>query len=354
MCTKLKVHGTLPQTGLLAASGGFADLFKDLGVNASEIPKLLRVPDQYFLDNDEWLSDRSNHTKWNLVLDKRMILSNEIANNKWFGKVLQLGEKLRVETAEIGLPALHSLDILLKKKVDEKLGARAKSAKAAAAKNVPEDQEMAAPQAATPKAPAVRARPDAADHKRVIAELDTNIAELGTKSAELGTKSAELGTKAGLLEEEAGRMRLDVAKVELELLAIKKRTAKKELAVLALKEKEAKQELERIAVKEKEAKKELERIAVKEKEAKDDQELIALRLQEQAATGGSGPAASTTAADVKPAAPSADVIPVKGPAVTTTDSAPATTPRRCLSGCVFVRGRQYGGDKDRCVSCATL
>ncbi|KAA8904236.1 hypothetical protein FN846DRAFT_984827 [Sphaerosporella brunnea] len=311
----------------------YKDLFKSLGIDATEVPKLLRVLDQYFLDNDEWLSNRGNHTKWKPVLVEHLIASNEIANNKWFEKVLQLGEKLGVETAEIGLPALHSLHLLLKKKVDEKLGARAKSAKAAAAKKVPEDQEMAAPEAATPKAPAVHPPPDAADHTRVIAELDTKIAELGTKAA--------------LLEEKAGRMRLDEAKAELEVLAIKKRTAQKELELLAFKEKATKQELERIAVKEKEAKDELELIALRNKTAKYKQKAQALnkeaeklrlarekRLQEQAAAGGSGraassvasPAASTTA-DVKPAAPSAHVFPPKAAAVTT-DRARATTPRR--------------------------
>ncbi|KAA8896348.1 hypothetical protein FN846DRAFT_910740 [Sphaerosporella brunnea] len=40
-------------------------------------------------------------------------------------------ERRWVETADIGLPALHSLHPLLKKKVDEKLGAQAKRAKAA-------------------------------------------------------------------------------------------------------------------------------------------------------------------------------------------------------------------------------
>ncbi|KAA8896567.1 hypothetical protein FN846DRAFT_893252 [Sphaerosporella brunnea] len=97
----------------------------------------------YFRDHDEWLSNRGNHTKWSPVLLEHLVASKTMTTNEGFKTLVEPGEKLGVETADIGLPALHSLHLLIKKKVDEKLGAQAKRAKAAA-NTLAAEREMAA------------------------------------------------------------------------------------------------------------------------------------------------------------------------------------------------------------------
>ncbi|KAA8899220.1 hypothetical protein FN846DRAFT_909715 [Sphaerosporella brunnea] len=165
----------------------YNELFKALGINAAEVPKLLRALDEYFRHEEEWLSNRPT---------------------QWFNKVIQLGEKLGVETAEIGLPALHSLHLLLKR-VDEKVGARPKRSNAAA-KKLAADEKIAVPEMRTEvKASAAHTRLDTTDQKKMIVELRT---------------------KGALLEEEAGRRRRETAKQEQEVIALKKEQAKQVVA----------------------------------------------------------------------------------------------------------------------------
>ncbi|KAA8912617.1 hypothetical protein FN846DRAFT_887094 [Sphaerosporella brunnea] len=72
------------------------------------------------------LSNRGNHTKWSKALAQRLIASRTLTTDEWFKKVLELGYRLGVDTAGIEVQALHSLHLLRKQKVDEKLRAQAK------------------------------------------------------------------------------------------------------------------------------------------------------------------------------------------------------------------------------------
>ncbi|KAA8906160.1 hypothetical protein FN846DRAFT_890258 [Sphaerosporella brunnea] len=135
------------------------------------------------------LSPDIRHTKWRPASEQRFIAS-KASTTEWFKKLIELGARMGVETADIELPALHALHLLLKKKVDEKLRAQAKRVITATKKL-------------------------AADEERVLIELRTK----------------------GALHEEEAR---DAAKEELELIALKEQAAKDGQETKALKKEAAK------------------------------------------------------------------------------------------------------------------
>ncbi|KAA8899215.1 hypothetical protein FN846DRAFT_909708 [Sphaerosporella brunnea] len=235
----------------------YAYLAGELGLGSAKLEKLSVELEAHFQANEVWLSNRGNHTKWSKALAERLIASKTLTDDKWFKKVLELGDRLGVDTVEIGVPALHSLHVLLKKKVDEKLGARAKRAKAAS-KKLAADQKMAAPdirtEGATLEAAAGQTRSDAADQERQLIQHRTD---------------------GALREEEAANLRYDAAKAEEEMAVVNLEMAKK---VAALK---------------------IEAAEIVAAAAKDDAEAAALKLarekllSDQEVAGGSASASPT-------------------------------------------------------------
>ncbi|KAA8908052.1 hypothetical protein FN846DRAFT_889646 [Sphaerosporella brunnea] len=188
------------------------DLLEALGVDSAKVPKLRLALEHYSLDHEEWLSNRGNHTKWNPLRVKRLLATKTITTDEWLKKAVELGDKLGVETADIGLPALHSLHLLLKKKVDEKLGAHAKWVKAAA-------KGLAAERLA-----AANTRVDTAEQELDAADIRTEGATLEDSNGQTHADPAHeewlvipLRNKRALLDKETGRRRGNAAKPEEEV-----------------------------------------------------------------------------------------------------------------------------------------
>ncbi|KAA8907595.1 hypothetical protein FN846DRAFT_889774 [Sphaerosporella brunnea] len=163
------------------------------GFDSAEVPALRLALEDYFLDHEEWLCDKANHTKWCRVLVERLVASQTLTTNKWFKKVVELG----------GLRALNTLHLLLKKKLDEKLGAQGQRAKAAA-ETLAADRVLAA----------ANSRVDATDQEMAVAEIRT---------------------EGATLEVAAGRSRVGHAEHEMVAVEIRTGLATREAVVCSVK-----------------------------------------------------------------------------------------------------------------------
>ncbi|KAA8896512.1 hypothetical protein FN846DRAFT_921650 [Sphaerosporella brunnea] len=56
------------------------------------------VLEHYFLDHEDWLCDRANHTKWNPGRVERLIATKTFTTDEWWKKAVELGDNLGVET----------------------------------------------------------------------------------------------------------------------------------------------------------------------------------------------------------------------------------------------------------------
>ncbi|KAA8894543.1 hypothetical protein FN846DRAFT_894991 [Sphaerosporella brunnea] len=110
-------------------------------------------------------------------------------------KLIGLTEKFGVDTSDLQLLALHSLYLILKKKVDEKLGAKAKREKAAARKQAAErdatEQEIAAAEIHTE-----RTALEATTVGLEIARSRLNVAKQNVQLAKLNPEAAERNAEA--------------------------------------------------------------------------------------------------------------------------------------------------------------
>ncbi|KAA8900053.1 hypothetical protein FN846DRAFT_989374 [Sphaerosporella brunnea] len=50
------------------------------------------VLEHYFLDHEQWLCDRANHTKWNPVRVDRLVATKTITTDEWLKKAVELGD----------------------------------------------------------------------------------------------------------------------------------------------------------------------------------------------------------------------------------------------------------------------
>ncbi|KAA8897819.1 hypothetical protein FN846DRAFT_910216 [Sphaerosporella brunnea] len=76
--------------------------------DSSEIQELSVVLEDHFPVNEVWLSNSGNDTKWSKALAERLIASKTLTDDEWFKKALELGDRLGVDTAEIGKKAAFS------------------------------------------------------------------------------------------------------------------------------------------------------------------------------------------------------------------------------------------------------
>ncbi|KAA8902024.1 hypothetical protein FN846DRAFT_987226 [Sphaerosporella brunnea] len=121
-------------------NSNYKELSEAVGLGSAEVHAAL---EHYFLDHEEWLCDRANHAKWNPVRVERLIATKTVTTDEWLKTAVELGERLGVETADTGIPALHSLHLLVKKKMDEKLRAKGKRV-ITATKTLAADKELVA------------------------------------------------------------------------------------------------------------------------------------------------------------------------------------------------------------------
>ncbi|KAA8914758.1 hypothetical protein FN846DRAFT_885759 [Sphaerosporella brunnea] len=192
---------------------------------------LLVALEHYFLNDEEWLSKWGNYTTWSAVLVGRLLASKAITTNEWFKTLVELGGKLGVETPDIGLPALYSLHLLLKKKVDEKLGAQVKRSKVAAKKLAAErvlaaantcvdaaDQEMAAAEIRTEgvtlEVAAGQTRADSADQEGLVVEIRAQGGRLGADAGRVHNDAAQREDEAAKLNIETAGLNMDPAKLD--------------------------------------------------------------------------------------------------------------------------------------------
>ncbi|KAA8894079.1 hypothetical protein FN846DRAFT_913285 [Sphaerosporella brunnea] len=281
------------------------ELSDSLGLDVATVREKL---ERHFLDNERWLLERANHSKWIPARVDSLIETKTITSDAWFNKAIELGVKLGVDTANIEQAALHSLHILQKKKVDEKLAVQQKQINAAAKKLHAErglaaantrvdaaDQEMAAAEirteGATLEASAAHTRVDAADQEMAVAEIRTEGATLEALAGQTRSAAADLETQlikhrtdGALLEGEAGDLRYQAAKGEEEIIALRRNAAKKEDEAASLRLQREKDEKEAAS-----------------RRLQDEEERAAIRLErekvrlarerlllEQEATSGSG------------------------------------------------------------------
>ncbi|KAA8898543.1 hypothetical protein FN846DRAFT_910013 [Sphaerosporella brunnea] len=219
----------------------YQELADDLGLSCAVVRDVI---ENYFQDNQEWLCDRGNHSKWNAVRVDRLIATKTIATDKWLSKAVELGDSLGVQTANIDRPALHSLHNLLKKKVDEKLAVRAKHARDAAKDMAAQMEQEAARKALEDSTTIV----DAADQVMAPAEIRTDGATLEAAASQTRSDAAEHEmqliehrTVGALREEEASNVRYSAAKGEEAAANLRQSTAQgveevmKRVAALKLK-----------------------------------------------------------------------------------------------------------------------
>ncbi|KAA8895835.1 hypothetical protein FN846DRAFT_911312 [Sphaerosporella brunnea] len=183
-------------------------LSEALGLGSGEARAAQKI---YFVDHEEWLCDRANHNKWNPAQVERLLASKMITTDQWFKTVVELGYgPAGVETATLARPVLHSLHLLLKKKVDEKLAVQAMRARAAAKDMAAgkqleaattlvdaADRAMAAAEirteSTTIEAAAGQTRCDAADQETQLIQHRTDGALREEEPANLGYNSAKGG-----------------------------------------------------------------------------------------------------------------------------------------------------------------
>ncbi|KAA8896558.1 hypothetical protein FN846DRAFT_993614 [Sphaerosporella brunnea] len=225
--------------------------------------------ENHFQANEVWLSNRGNHGKWSKALTERLIASKTLRDDEWFKKVLELGDRLGVDTAGNMVQALHSLHHLLKKKMDEKLRAQAKQ-DITATKKLTSDEKS-----------------EAADKELVVAKTLVDAADQIMAELQL----IQHRTDGDLCEEEAANLRYNAAKAEDEMVAVNVEMARK---VAALK---------------------LEAAEIVAAAAKDDAEAAALKwvreklLSGQEVPGGSASTSPTPSASSVPSAASASSAP---------------------------------------------
>ncbi|KAA8908014.1 hypothetical protein FN846DRAFT_889671 [Sphaerosporella brunnea] len=225
----------------------YKHLADELGLGSAELEMLSVELEDHFQD----------YEVWSKALAERLIASKRLTTDEWFKQ-----GRLGVDTAQIGVPALHSLHLLLEKKVDEKLGARAKRAR-------PDAKDMAAD----------RTRTDAADEERLLIKLRT---------------------KGALLEGVAGQRRCHAVKEDQGTIAPKKQAAKEDQELMAFEKQAAKDEQETNALNNEAAKAKL--------------GIVRFRYEPSVA-GGSGSASPTVASPALSAnsAPSAPASPPAPP-----------------------------------------
>ncbi|KAA8914078.1 hypothetical protein FN846DRAFT_1013848 [Sphaerosporella brunnea] len=250
----------------LMGNSNYKDLSEDLGLDSIKVREDL---ENYFIANEQWLCDRANHTKWNSGCVDRLIATKTITTDEWLQKAVELGHMLGVETSTLERPALHSLHLLLKKKVDEKLAVQTKRARAAAKDRAAGKKGEAAEKGleaattladaadqvvapdelrssgATLEAAAPRTRSDAADQERQLIKHRTDgalreeeAANLRYDAADQETQLMKHRTDGALSEEEAANLRYNSAKGEEEVM--------KKVAALRLKAAENEAEAARV------------------------------------------------------------------------------------------------------------
>ncbi|KAA8898462.1 hypothetical protein FN846DRAFT_910049 [Sphaerosporella brunnea] len=134
-------------------------------------------------------------------------LEDRFQANKWFKKVLELEDRLGVDTAGIKVQALHSLHLLLEKKVEEKLRAQAKRV-ITATKKLGSDKKLES----ADKELVTVAGPTALSHQAPAWVLFPCIASFGSFEAAAQEKAiTQIPTKAANLEGEARHSRVDAA-----------------------------------------------------------------------------------------------------------------------------------------------
>ncbi|KAA8902549.1 hypothetical protein FN846DRAFT_908524 [Sphaerosporella brunnea] len=77
----------------------YQDMADDLGLSCAVVRD---VVENYFQDNQQWLCERGNHSKWNAVRVDRLIATKTIATDKWLSKAVELGYVPRHVVQEIG------------------------------------------------------------------------------------------------------------------------------------------------------------------------------------------------------------------------------------------------------------
>ncbi|KAA8912196.1 hypothetical protein FN846DRAFT_903698 [Sphaerosporella brunnea] len=240
------------------------------------------------------------------------IETKTITTDAWFNKAIELAVKLGVDTVDIEQPALHSLHILLKKKVDETLTVQQKQINAAAKKL-----------AAQMGLAAANTRVDAADQEMDVAEirpegaiLEASAAHTLVDAPDQVMAAAELRTEGATLEALAGQTRSVAADHGTQLIKHRTDGARREGDTGDLRYKAAKAEEEIVALRRHAAKKEDEAASIRFQREKQEEELVAVRFErekvrlaketlllEQAAAGGSGrssSAVSSAAASCRP------------------------------------------------------
>ncbi|KAA8902541.1 hypothetical protein FN846DRAFT_986796, partial [Sphaerosporella brunnea] len=250
-----KNFSTSRKKNLEMGNAKYQNLADDLGLPSAHVRD---VVENYFQENEEWLCDRGNHSKWNAVRVDRLIATKTIATDKWLSKAVELGDSLGVQTANIERAALHSLHNLLKKKVDEKLAVRAKHARGAAKDMAAQMKQGAAQmdlEAARKALEASTTIVDAADQVMAAAEIRTDGATLEAAASQTRSDAAEHEmqlidhrTVGALREEAASNVRYSAAKGEEAAANLRQSTAQGEeelmKRVAALKLKAAEDEAE--------------------------------------------------------------------------------------------------------------
>ncbi|KAA8910179.1 hypothetical protein FN846DRAFT_905190 [Sphaerosporella brunnea] len=280
------------------------ELSQSLGLDVANVRVQL---ERYFLENEEWLLNRANHTRWIPVRVDRLIETKTITTDAWFNKAIELWVKLGVDTVDIVQPALHSLHILLKKQVDEELTVQQKQI-SAAPKKLAAERGLAA----------ANTRVDAADQEMAAAGIRVEAPSATTiiNNFSLSVRVPEyphgspvfpirlrtephstIRTEGATLEPTAGQTRTDAA--DDERLFIKPRTKEA-----------AKVQLER------------EQVLLEREKVKLARERL---LFDQAVAGGSGSASPTVAS----AATSTSAAPTS---VNITPTAPSAAPSPAPSG----------------------
>ncbi|KAA8912585.1 hypothetical protein FN846DRAFT_887149 [Sphaerosporella brunnea] len=206
-------------------NASYAILAEQLRLYSDKLGKLSVELEDYFQANEVWLSNSGNHTKWNAGCVDRVIAIKTITTDEWLQKAVELGHRLGVDTAEIGVPALHSLDLLLKKKVDEKLRAQAKRV-ITATKKLAADKKLVA---ADKELVAAKTLVDATSWLQL-----RSVPRTGSEAADQERQLIKHRTDGALCEEEAANLRYDAAKSEEEVMkkvaALQLEAARKEVA----------------------------------------------------------------------------------------------------------------------------
>ncbi|KAA8912643.1 hypothetical protein FN846DRAFT_903398 [Sphaerosporella brunnea] len=185
-------------------------LAEELGLGSAELEKLSVELEDHFQANEVCLSNRGNHTKLSKALAGRLIASKALTSDKWFKKVLKLGDRLGFNTAESGVPELHSLHLLLKKKMEEKLQVRPKRVITPMNK-LASEQEWLASTTLRDAAAQVMSAAEICQERQLIKHR----------------------TDGARREKEATNLRYDAAKAEQEVIAVNLAMSKK-LAALKL------------------------------------------------------------------------------------------------------------------------